>query len=217
VNRRIAMAWAVTVLIVAGVHDLDAQNRLGGEVALGPVSTQVSSQDPEFSGQLSGVTLSGRVGLTYWKLLLDARYLEGTVKSGDNEREEDVVEGELMVGMVPLSWLAVKIGPHVRSLVTAQGTQRWWFWEGRVRAQANLGTPLLRSYLEAWHVFSANVDLAEGYDSGNGIEGGLRASLSQLPFWAELAYRIDNSRLGGGETTQTVEELILAIGVAFGK
>jgi len=214
--RSKAMVCAATALVLAGTHALNAQKRLGVEVGIGPVSTQVSSTESGSTDQLSGVTFGGRVGLTYWKLVLDARYLEGTVKSGNSERQEDVVEGELLVGMVPLSWLALKIGPHVRSIVTTGGTQRWWFWEGRVRAHANLGTPLLRSYLEVWHVFSANVDLVEGYDSGNGIEGGLRATLSRLPFWAELAYRIDNSRLGGGDRIQTVEELILMIGVAFG-
>jgi hypothetical protein len=203
-------------MIVIGPADATAQHRLGVQVGLGPVSTQVSSKDVAETDKLSGVTFGGRAGLRYWKLLLDVRYLEGTVESSSSERKEDVVEGELLVGMAPLSWLALKIGPHVRSIVTDLGTQRWWFWEGRVRGQADLGTPLLRSYLEAWYVFSANVDLVEGYDGGNGIEGGIRGRLTRFPLWAELAYRIDHSRLAGGDRTQTVEELVLMIGVTFG-
>lgn len=210
----ICIAVLTTSLATPAVH---AQYPTGFTVSLAPIPVRVSQNNGSETERLSGITLGGMVDLS-WKILrLDLRYLEGGIGSDGDSRDEDIVEGELMFGIAPLSWLVVKVGPHIRSFVTSQGTQRWFFWEARVGTAAKLGSPNLITYLQAWHVFQSDVDAVGSYDSGNGLEGGIRLSLSRLPFYGGLSYRMDQSKLGDGVATQTVEQFVLAIGWMIGR
>jgi hypothetical protein len=158
------------------------------------------------------VTIGGAIAVRLRKLRLDLRYLEGGLSSDADIPDQDIVEGELMLGFAPFSWFGVKVGPHIRSFVTSQGTQRWVFWEGRAALGTTLGSPNLATYLEAWHVFASDVDAVEPFGSGNGMEAGISYSLNRLPFMARLAYRIDSSSLAEGARESTVEQLVFAIG-----
>ncbi|UCG87427.1 MAG: hypothetical protein JSW71_02465 [Gemmatimonadota bacterium] len=191
---------------------LNAQSGVGLALSLAPMPVAVTRTADTTASRFSGLTIGGSVGLRLGRLRLDLRYLEGGLGSDLEIPDQDIVEGELLLGVAPLAWLTVKAGPHIRSFVTAQGTQRWVFWEGRVAATAKLGSPNLLTYLEAWHVFFSDVDAVEQYDSGNGLEGGIRLALDRLPFWGTLAYRIDQNSLGSGTKTDTVEQLVIAIG-----
>jgi hypothetical protein len=205
--------WPVAVLICSmSVGALRAQNPFGLTLSMAPIPVQVSQDDGTAATQFSGTSLGGMVNLSWRIWRLDMRYLEGGLSSDSDLPDEDIVEGELMFGVAPFSWLTVKIGPHIRSFVTPRGTERWAFWEARVGTAAKLGSPHLVTYFEAWHVIASDVDAIGSYDSGNGLEGGIRLSLSRLPFYGEFAYRIDQSKLADGAATHTVEQLVFAIG-----
>ena len=211
-SHRLSLIGA-SVLVGSFVNGpLDGQNRIGLTVSLAPMPVQVTETAGNESSQLTGIALGGRAGVTWRKLRLDVRYLEGGLSSEADGLDEDIVEGELMLGFVPLSWLTLRLGPHIRSFVTSQGTQRWILWEGNAAGAVELGSPRLLAYFDLWHVFAADIDAVEPFDRGNGMEGGIRLTLDRLPFWGKLAYRIDQSSLGDGSRTNTVEQMVFAIG-----
>lgn len=211
-NHRLSLVGAAVMVgsLVGG--SLDGQNRIGLSISLSPIPVQVTESAGSGLSQVSGIAFGGRAGVTWRKLRLDVRYLEGGLGSDSASLDQDMVEGEAMLGFTLLSWLTLRAGPHIRSFVTSQGTQRWLFWEGHAAGAVELGSPKLITYLDLWHVFAANVDAVEPFDKGNGIEGGIRLTLDRWPFWAKLAYRIDQSRLGDGSRTNTVEQMVFAIG-----
>src|SRR2546421_8618136 len=45
-----------------------------------------------------------------------------------------LIEGALLVGFRPVEWLTLSGGPHARAYAASGQTQRWLFWELRVRA-----------------------------------------------------------------------------------
>jgi len=210
--RRMGPLAAMLLAASAAAGRLSAQSGVGLTVSLAPMPVQVTRTAEPAANRFSGLTIGGAAAVRFGRLRLDLRYLEGGLGSDQEVPDQDIVEGELLLGVAPLSWLVVKAGPHIRSFVTSQGTQRWVFWEGRVTAAANLGSPNLLTYLEVWHVLGANVDAVEPYDSGNGLEGGIRLAMNRLPFWGQLAYRIDHNSIGDGAKTDTVEQLVFAIG-----
>ena len=205
----------LTALAAAGASH--AQNPSGITLSLAPIPVQVSQSNGSGTDRLSGMTLGGMADLAWRIWRLDLRYLEGGISAGDDSESEDIVEGELMIGVAPLSWLVIKVGPHIRSFVTPQGTERWFFWEARLGTAAQLGSPNVITYFQVWHVFKSDVDAVQSYDSGNGLEGGIRLSLSRLPFYGGLSYRVDHSNLGSGAASQTVEQIVMAIGWLIGR
>jgi hypothetical protein len=215
--HRIRLICLAFVAALATAGSARAQSPSGITLSLAPIPVQVSQNNGSETDQLSGMTLGGMVDLAWRIWRLDVRYLEGEISSGGDSESEDIVEGELMFGVAPSSWLVVKVGPHIRSFVTPQGTERWFFWEARLGTAAKLGSPNLITYFQAWHVFKSDVDAVESYDSGNGLEGGIRLSLSRLPFYGSLSYRVDHSNLGSGAASQTVEQMVLAIGWTIGR
>lgn len=210
--RRIALPAALVFAVALAPGRSDAQSGVGLTLNLAPMPVRATRMADTVASRYSGVTIGGGIEVRLGRLRLDLRYLEGGLGSNQDIPDQDIVEGEVLLGMAPLSWLVLKGGPHIRSYVTSQGTQRWVFWEGRAAATAKLGSPSLLSYLEVWHVFGSDVDAVEEYDSGNGLEGGIRLTLNRLPFWGKLAYRVDHSSLGGGAKTDTVEQLVFALG-----
>ena len=102
-------------------------------------------------------------------------------------------------------------------MISDVGTQRWFFWEVRLRGEATLGIPVLKGYLEGWNVISNNLDVPEPWDRGQGIEGGLRLQSAGRPLWARLGYRMDHSRLGSGARTETMEQLVATVGFSLGR
>ncbi len=205
------------LVMLMTAREVRAQSSPRLTLSLAPIPVQVSQDNGAANRQLSGMAFGGMVDFSWRFLRLDVRYLEGGISADSDSGDEDIVEGELMLGVAPLSWLAVKFGPHIRSFVTPQGTERWFFWEGRLATAAKLGSPNLVTYFQAWYVFSSDVDAVQSYDSGKGVEGGIRLSLSRLPFYGDLGYRMDQSKLGDGAATQTVEQLIVAIGWMIGR
>ena len=168
--------------------------------------------------QLSGFGFGGHGTIAWKRLGLGLLYMEGSLSPSETGRDRDIVEGEAMLSVSATSWLRVAFGPHIRSLIIPEGTERWLFWEGRIQAKANLGPPRLVSVFEFWQVLSANVDVDDPYDRGQGIEGALRWEVPSLPVpvWLELGYRLDRSKLGNGSRTEVMEHFLISVGIDRG-
>ena len=165
-------------------------------------------------GVASGFTPGAEGGLSVWKIRLEAQYLEGHLQQDSGSLgARDVVEGSVLLGVEPVGWLSVKSGVHARSYVTSGGTERWVFWEGRVRAEAPLDGPLVRAYVEVWRVLSSDLTGTQSLDRGQGGQAGLIVTGSKVPLWARLGYGIEDVRLGAGARRETVETLVFAVGV----
>ena len=173
------------------------------------LNTEVTSEQQRLSGMSFGVTGAASLG----RLSLDVRYLEGVLKTTGGGPGRDVVEGEAMLGVRPLPWAGLKLGPHLRSFITNTGIERWVFWEARVRTEARLGSPRMRSYLELWQVLAGDVGGQDPFDTGQGVEGGIRVEVGRLPVWLQLSYRMDRSGLAGGAREEVLEHVIFAVGI----
>lgn len=170
------------------------------------------------SGMLLGI--EGRVGLN--RAFLQMKYLQGPLSAGPGNVERDLVEGELLIGVHTTPWLALKAGLHIRSFATGGVVERWVLWEGRVAGEGELYAPRsetfsLHSYFEGWLVVSGNASVVDPFDRGLGAEAGLQVRLAGRPYHGRLAYRIDHGQLGSGARQETVEGLILGIGISVGR
>ncbi len=213
-SRRYCVCASAAVAICCLAGELSGQGRL--DVAAGAVGvvTRVTPEDPQVRGQLTGVLLGGEGRVEIGRFSANVRYMEGSVKSTRLDVSQDLVEGEFLIGVSPIDWLTLKLGPHVRSFTFADGTRRrWFYWEGRVRGTARLFDQQLRSYVEVWKALSADVSGADPFDYGQGAEGGLELRLATSPLWARLGYRVQRSRLQNVRRPQTIEQILLGFGV----
>ena len=184
------------------------QFELGGAVA----AVRLSRETPVDSTQFTATTIGfeGRVSIESW-LDLAVRYSQGGLTSESAEPGQDLVEGELMVWFWPLREMALLVGPHVRSLVSAAGRERWLFLEVRLHGEARLLGPV-RGYLDGWRVLAADVNVGVPFDNGYGIDGGLIISASGFPLSFTVRYRAERARLGNGARLETIARLALVVG-----
>lgn len=213
---RIAASSFIALAFLLTPADAASQGKLSASAALELSAASARSRLHDTSEAFGGVLFGGEASLTLGKLSLEVLYLEGGASSDRNEADRDVVEGEAMLGFRALRWLSLKIGPHARSFVTAQGTQRWMFWELRLGADAALGTPVLKGYFEGWTSLATNLDVAESLDRARGLQGGIRLEPQRSPVSFRIGYRMDHSRLADGLRLETMEHLMLAVGWRFG-
>lgn len=165
------------------------------------------------AGVASGFTPGAEGSLSIWKVRLEAQYLEGHLQQDSGSLgARDVVEGSVFAGIAPVDWVSVKFGIHARSY-TSGGTERWVFWETRIRAEAPLNGPAVRAYAEVWRALSSDITGTQSLDRGQGGQAGLVYDGARVPLWVRLGYGIEDVRLGGGARRQTVELLVLALGV----
>jgi len=222
-DRSRVLFWVCAMMLIAG--SASAQFPVQGSIAGGGYFLNLNTEEATGEQRLSGFGFGGDGSLAFRRLGLGIRYMEGSLSPSDAGRDRSIVEGELMLSVRAFSWLRIGFGPHVRSLIIPEGTERWFFWEGRIQAKTRLGSPRLVSVFEFWQVISADVDVDDPFDSGQGIEGGLRWEFSSLPFWPGLGYRpvwlglgyrIDRSKLGNGSRTEVMEHLLISVGVGRG-
>jgi hypothetical protein len=193
-----------------------AQTPLGSSIGVGGFFMNLKTEEATGTQRLSGFGAGGDATISYGRLGLGIRYLEGSLNPGGAGTGKDVVEGEVVLSVRALSWLKISLGPHIRSLIVQEGTERWLFWEGRLQTKARLATPRLTSVFELRQVLSANVDAADPFDGGQGLEGALRWEISSLPIWLGLGYRIDRSSLGDGSRTEVMEHVLISVGFGRG-
>jgi hypothetical protein len=195
---------------------VSAQTPIGTSARLGSSFMNLNTVEAAGEQRLTGVGIGGNGTVSYGRLGLGLRYLEGSLSPSGAGGDRDIVEGEATVSVHASSWLRFGLGPHIRSFVIPEGTERWFFWEGHVQARTQLGSPRLVSVLEFRQVLSADVDVDADYGSGQGITGELRWDVSALPIWLGLSYRIDRSSLGDGSRTEVMEHFVISIGAGRG-
>jgi hypothetical protein len=146
---------------------------------------------------------------------LDASYVQGTVSpDGGGGAGFDLVEGRVRLAARPLDWLTLSVGPHARSYGLVSGTQRWVFWEVGARASSAFIGQAARGYVELWRAVATSVNVPEPFDHAQGGEAGMLVHLADVPFELRLAYRLDHAVLGGGSRRETVEGVVVAVGLA---
>jgi hypothetical protein len=161
----------------------------------------------------SGATWGGEGAFGLGPVVLSVRYLQGSIDSATGTTPVDYVEGQALLMIRPVRWLAAGFGPHARSFIEPGGTQRWLMWEVHGQGFAPLVGSLLEAYLEGWAVVGSSIDLVESLDHGLGIEGGMRVALGRLPVSVRVRYRSERLALGSGLRQETHEQIALAVGI----
>jgi len=216
--RRVLALTAVVA--VASAFSLSAQqHRWQWEAALSGVGTRVNSRSGQTTQRLSGAMFGFQGQMGYrGRLTLDLGYWQGQLDpASENAATRDVAEGYALLGVRPLRWLSLRVGPHAWTYISNAGTQRWFLWEGRVQAQGAILNDI-HSYLELWDVLHASVNVPQSFTSGLGGEGGLIMRIRDVPGISDaypvrlrLGYGIERVRLGKGVRTETMDHLALSV------
>ncbi|HET7251506.1 MAG TPA: hypothetical protein VFI79_16765 [Gemmatimonadales bacterium] len=219
-TRRVLTALAAGVL---GAAPLAAQRALWWNAEISGVGMRLNSQTGPSTQKWSGAAFGFQGQFLYLnRITLDLGYWQGTL-NGVGTGDKDVVEGFAQLGARPMNWLSLRAGPHAWTYVSDAGTQRWFLWEGRARAQGQV-LPAVQSYIEVWKVFSANVNVPQAFQTGMGGEGGLSLRIRDVPLIPErlpvrirLAYGIERVRMNGtqaqGSRAEVLDRLTLGLGV----
>ena len=180
------------------------------------VTARVRSTVPGVTA--SGTTLLGEGSFTLGRVSLGVSYLQGTlnpVAAPGAGASRDLIEGAVLLGAHPTDWLAVAAGPHARAYTLSSGTQRWLFWEVRARAATAFVGSAVGGYVELWRAVSGHANVPEAFDHAQGGEAGMIMRLARSPLEARVAYRIDNAVLGGGSRVETVDGVVVGVGLAW--
>jgi len=203
---------AVAVL-VAWAGNLAAQELRPGLIALG-VPTRVRTQVPGSAEVLSATALGVEGALSVDRWRVELAYIEGagtTDSAGTTSRA--VVEGRALLGFRPRPWLELRAGVHARSYAVTGGTLRWLFWELRARGEAPFIGTAATGYGELWRALVADVNIPERFDHAQGGEAGMVLRLARAPLQARIGYRIDHLAFGGGTRLETVDGVVIGVGV----
>jgi hypothetical protein len=129
--------------------------------------------------------------------------------------QRDLVQGTLFVGARPWPWLELSAGPVVRAYVTDSASERWVLWQARARVEAPIVAGSLASYAELWRTLASDVSLGPGAGRVQGGEAGVLYQPPQTRFWLRLAYRVDDARVGAMARSETVEAVLVSVGVGL--
>jgi len=207
---RVSWVGLAVAALAAGTTRARAQG-LVPAAGLSLVSTRVRGTD-----QLTGTVLAGQGALALGRLELAVSYVQGKIgPEGASAAGQDLVEGVALLGVRPASWLRVAVGPHVRSYTLTGGTElRWVFWELRARASGAFVGSAGRGYVELWRALSATVNVPEPFDHAQGGEAGMVVHLAHAPLELRVGYRIDHAVLGGGTRVETVDGVVIGVGLS---
>lgn len=213
--RYIAISLTALAAVVAPAG-LDAQVPMNTSyAALGPAYTWLDLERPTVKVRAGGLSFTGEAGLVMWGFFADVRLATGSLDYENADSSVTLVEGELMLGYRPLRWLALQLGPHVRKVETPSQSDDWVFWEGRLWLGATLVDRIAYSYAEGWVIFSASEPENATFDNGFGFEGGLFVKTTTLPVWLKAGYRIDRATFNSLGSADTVQQLLLLLGIDF--
>jgi len=150
------------------------------------------------------------------RLELALGYVQGKIgPEGASAPGQDLVEGVALLGVRPAPWLRLAVGPHARSYTLTGGTElRWVFWELRARVSGAFVGSAGRGYVELWRAVSASVNAPEPFDHAQGGEAGMVVHLARAPLELRLGYRIDHAVLGGGTRLETVDGVVIGVGLS---
>src|SRR5213076_1420584 len=134
---------------------------------------------------------------------------EGTVSLGRVQLGLSYLRGR------PVEWLTLSAGPHARAYAANGQTQRWVYWELRMRAAKPFIGTAVRGYAELWRAVAADANVPEQFDHAQGGEAGMIVRFARAPIEARVAYRIDHAVLGGGSRLETVDGVVIGVGLAW--
>ena len=207
---RVASLGCALAALAAGATRGGAQGLVpAGGISI--VSTRVRG-----TNELTGTVLAGQGALALGRLELALGYVQGKIgPAGASGAGQDLVEGVALLGVRPASWLRLAVGPHARSYTLTGGTQlRWAFWELRARVSGAFVGSAGRGYMELWRALSASVNVPERFDHAQGGEAGMVVHLARAPLELRLGYRIDHAVLGGGTRLETVDAVVVGVGLS---
>lgn len=201
--------WVIVLLLAVAVGSpVEAQNlSVSGAIQASSVSFKSTTTG---TASMSGLGVGGFVRVVAGLAQLELHYEQAAMSGTDPN--QDIVEGEVLLGIRFLPWLTVKVGPRIRANVTELGTERWVLWQGRIRTDTRLIGSRVRAHVEVWSILSGDVNLNDVFGQGQGLEGGLEVKLFGA-FWGGLGYRFDRDVLGDGVRTDVTERLYLRFGM----
>ncbi len=212
----VSRPFYLCLVLSAGVGRLAAQG--GGLAPTGAISivqTRVKSELPTGTTEFSGAAVGGQGSVSLGRLDFSLSYVQGKIDPvAASGAGHDLVEGSILAGIHPASWLRLAVGPHARAYQLTGGTQRWVFWELRARAAGAFIGSAARGYVELWRALSTSVNVPEPLDHAQGGEAGMVVHLARAPLDLRLAYRIDHAVLGGGSRLETVDGVVVAVGLS---
>jgi len=161
--------------------------------------------------RLSGTLLGVEGRASVWRLHLRGEYRQGELDRDGATGSDRVILAEAAVGIQPVPWVALAVGPRYSSGVSAgEGSLRW-------RLALHLEAPLVPGLAAAFasvagSVAGASMDWSEPFRNAGG-EMGLRVGAGDRPIWGRLGYRMDRDYFEGGRW-EAVETVYLAVGVS---
>ena len=198
-TRRLVVAAACVVALWGGALGAQTTNWL----TFGASATGIRLQDQLATGvssDVSGVALGASGGVDLGRVALALGYWNGRLDAAPGGTpQQDVIDGYALFVLRAAPWLSVKGGAEARSYVTPAGTERWVFWQGRLRAERTIVAPSVRGHVEIWRAFSTDVNTAGTVDRAQGGEVGLTLRRALGPFWVRMLYGIDDVRLTGSD------------------
>jgi hypothetical protein len=210
---RLVRLALVAAVLAAGEARAQALHPVGSASL---VTARVRSQVPAGIDQFTGSAFLGQGALAMGRVELSASYLQGTLnRDGGTAAARDLVEGTVRLGVRALDWLTLETGPHARAYTLTAGTERWLFWELRARAASAFVGSAVQGYAELWRALSADANVPEPFDHAQGGEVGMVVRFTRTPLAARVGYRIDHAVLGGGTRLETVDGVVIGVGVAW--
>jgi hypothetical protein len=212
------MRLLTAVLAIACAAGPLAAQTLRPAASASLVTARVKSAVPAGAEEWSGTAFLGQGALTLGRLSLNVSYLQGTLDPtgvGAATTGRDLVEGTVLLGIRPASWLTLQGGPHARAYTLTGGTQRWLFWEVGARVATAFVGSAVQGYAELWRAVSADANVPEPFDHAQGGEAGMILRLARAPLQARVGYRIDHAELGGGTRRETVDGVVVGVGLAW--
>ena len=172
------------------------------------------SAAPGVGETLSGLAAVGRARFIVGPTSLETSYSQGhLVSDTGTATARDMVDGSAFLAVRPVSWFALKAGPHLRAYVAPGSTERWVMWEAHARADGSVIPGMLDANVEGWMALGSAVNVDPGARGARGGQAGLILRLWQSPLWARLTYVVDQATLKNNARTETVEAVLFAIGL----
>jgi hypothetical protein len=167
-------------------------------------------------GAMRGPAVAAEARVSVRGLVVGGGILEGRLQPlVGAAAQRDLVQATLFVGARPLPWLELSAGPVVRAYVTDSASERWVLWQGRARVEAPIVAGSLASYAELWRTLASDVSLGPGAGRVQGGEAGVMFWPPETRFWVRLAYRVDDALVGNTARSETVEAVLVSVGVGL--
>jgi hypothetical protein len=167
-------------------------------------------------GAMRGPAVAAEARVHVSGVIVGGGILEGRLAPADGTPgRRDLVQGTVFVGVRPVPWLELSGGPVVRAYVTDSASERWVLWQARARVDAPIVAGSLASYAELWRALASDVNLGSGAGRVQGGEAGLLFQPAQARFWVRLAYRVDDALVGSVARSETLEAVLVSVGVGL--